>query len=173
MYTKYVFQNAVYEAASRDLKATLFDIVNVTEKQLSILREKVYNTSDPEEKNKLIEIFNEQQKVLLETLDISKSLASSLEKLDDSDRIISNQLGIEVVNEDVKTGEDKVDEDVKDNEIDNVKEESNDNSSVEEGNIVSDTVKVDDNNQITNRGFRKKYLYLCTSNDKTDKGLSS
>ncbi|MBR3211123.1 MAG: hypothetical protein IKF71_04230 [Bacilli bacterium] len=108
MYTEYVFDNKKYEVASREIKATLFDIVSSEEERIAQLREKAFiDATDPRRAAELQNLYVQQDSCLREILSISEQLTKSLQRVDACSRklkqiedkniaqIIANIKGIE------------------------------------------------------------------------------
>ena len=83
MYTEYVFENKKYEVASREIKATLFDIVTTEEEKIAQLREKAFvDANDPRRAAELQNLYVQQDACLREILSISDKLTKSLQRVD-------------------------------------------------------------------------------------------
>lgn len=83
MYTEYVFDNKKYDVASRDIKATLFEIVTTEESNIAKLREKAFiDATDPQEAAELQNLYVQQDACLREILAIADKLTKSLQRVD-------------------------------------------------------------------------------------------
>ena len=69
MYTEYVFNSKKYDVASREIKATMFDIVASEETKIGKLRDLAFGGDiDPEKASKLQDLYVKQEDLLREFL---------------------------------------------------------------------------------------------------------
>lgn len=90
MYTEYVFDNKKYDVVSKELKATIFDIVTQEEANLVMTREKIANTDDEDVRNKLIDICDQQEQYFIRVINSTNELVNSLQILDSYSRELKN-----------------------------------------------------------------------------------
>ena len=87
MYTEYVFENKKYEIASREIKATLFDIVAQEEEKIGDLREKAFvEENEAAIASELQALYVQQDSFLREILAISDKLTKALQRVDSCSR---------------------------------------------------------------------------------------
>lgn len=87
MYTEYVFENKKYEIASREIKATLFDIVAQEEEKIGDLREKAFvEENEAAIASELQSLYVQQDSFLREILAISDKLTKALQRVDSCSR---------------------------------------------------------------------------------------
>ena len=87
MYTEYVYDIKRYEVASREIKATLFDIVATEESKIAELREKAFvDATDAQLAADLQQLYVQQDACLREILAISDKLTKALQRVDSCSR---------------------------------------------------------------------------------------
>ena len=88
MYTKYVFESPKYDAALRDLQATLFGVVSSEEKNIEDLRTSAFiDVENPALAAELQGLYVQQDQYLRQLLKLSDDMASALQRLDHCARI--------------------------------------------------------------------------------------
>ena len=83
MYTEYVFNSKKYDVASREIKATMFDIVASEEAKIGKLRDLAFGGDiDPEKASQLQDLYVKQEDLLREFLKRGQVFCKKLQELD-------------------------------------------------------------------------------------------